>query len=284
MLRTSVGCLLLFAVAATPVQASAPAPDDKAAGQALEIQKKLGERIPTYGLKIQTTLDRAPEDLLGSQGVEWMVNEGAFGHTGIDKPGDILKTTQIDPFEVKNLPRAAVLKRLLSRIASTSEKGIATYVIRRDGVEITTRQAYQAEFFPNEDLENWSTLPPLVCAELNETPLSDALKELARNGECNILVDGRIATEAKTKVSADLVAVPVETAVRLLADQAGVKLVRLGNVYYVTSKENACTLQREEDKARLEKRKHDEERDKQPQFGLPPLSGPGPLPEKKEHR
>jgi hypothetical protein len=255
MLRTSVRCLLLFALTAVPAEAGAPAPEEKASGQALEYQKKLAERIPTYGIKIQTTLDRALEDVL--HGVPYIVNELAFGKTGVDKPGDILKTTQVDPFEINNVSRATILKRLLTRVPSTAEKGVATYVIRRDSIEITTWEAYQSEFFPHEDIENWQSPLPLVCAEFSETPLADALKEIARTGDSNILLDGRIATEAKTKITADLVAVPVETAVRLLADMAGVKLVRLGNVYYVTSKENARVLQDEEDKARLEKQKRD---------------------------
>jgi hypothetical protein len=280
MLRTSARCLLLFALAAVPAQARAPAPDEKASGEALEYQKKLAERIPSYGVKIQTTLDRVLDDLLKSQGIPYIVNEGAFGKVQIDKPSEMLKTTQIDPFELAKATRSAVLKKALTRIPATSMKGVATYVIRRDCVEITTLEAYQSEFFPDDDPDNWlASPPPLAYAEFNETPLADALKELSHTCGANIVVDGRVATEAKTKVTADLVAVPVETAVRVLSDQAGVKLVRLDNVYYVTSKENARALQDEEDKARLEKQKRDQaRRAKESDLGMPfpPVRPTGP--------
>ena len=44
---------------------------------------------------------------------------------------------------------------------------------------------------------------------------------------------------------------PLDVAVQLLADMADLKLVRIANVYYVTSPQNAKVLQKEEDKGRM---------------------------------
>jgi hypothetical protein len=266
MVRTSVLCLAVFAFPAAAGE-NAPAPQDKPGGEALEFQKKLGERLPSYSVKAQTTLDRVLDDLLGNNGIPFTVNEEAFAAAGYDKPADMLASTAIDPFETTNLRRATVLKRLLGKIPSTSEKGAAIFVLRRDALEITTREAYQKEFFPLtqrkqfylggdvEDNWDWSAVPPLSYASFAETPLSDALKELARDAEVQVVIDGRVAEEAKTKVTADLIGVPTETAFFVLADMAGLKLVRLENVYYVTSEKNARLLRDEESKRRLERQK-----------------------------
>ena len=48
--------------------------------------------------------------------------------------------------------------------------------------------------------------------------------------------------EAKAPVSIQLEDVPLETAVRLLAEMAGLKPVRVGNVLFVTKKETANEL------------------------------------------
>ncbi len=41
--------------------------------------------------------------------------------------------------------------------------------------------------------------------------------------------------------------VPLETAVRLLSEMAGLKPVRVGNVLFVTSKDNAAELRQDPD-------------------------------------
>jgi hypothetical protein len=45
--------------------------------------------------------------------------------------------------------------------------------------------------------------------------------------------------------------VPLDAAVRLLADMANLKLVRLANVYYVTSPPNARLLRKEDEERRF---------------------------------
>ena len=61
-------------------------------------------------------------------------------------------------------------------------------------------------------------------------------------------MDVRQADKAKAAVSAALKNVPVDTAVRVLADMAELKPVRMGNLLYVTSRDNAKRLEEEEAK------------------------------------
>jgi hypothetical protein len=66
--------------------------------------------------------------------------------------------------------------------------------------------------------------------------------------------------KGKTAVTARLINVPLDRAVRLLADMADLKAVLLGNVLYVTSKENAAQWEKEAAKpkpAKAEEKKQD---------------------------
>jgi RNA polymerase sigma factor (sigma-70 family) len=221
---------------------------DGAVGEALNFQRKLSEKL-SYGVKIQTTLDTVLDDLIRRNAMPWKVNEKAFPKP---KKGEdpVLKTT-IEPFELYLVNRSTVLKHLLAAIPAESPDDAATYVIRRDHIEITTRKAVRDEFYPGR---TDPVLPPLAYASFKNEPLADALAELGHSTGGAVVLDPR-TEEAKAKVSADLPGVPLDTAVRVLADMAGLRLVRLDSVYYVTSKENARRLQDEDDKRRRDKGK-----------------------------
>jgi hypothetical protein len=274
---------LVVAVAGT-ASAEAPAPPapakEDAFGRAPDFQKKLNEQVH-YGLKIPMTLDQVLEQFLTRNDMPYQLNAAAFTKAGADK--DLLKSTTIDPFDMDLIPRKAILMRLLEKIPCVSEKGTAVYVIRPSYIEITTSEAYAAEFFPGEVVTEWVAPPPLTTASFEEKPLADALKELARANDINIVLDGRSA-DAKTKVTAEFLNVAPEVAVRLLANMADLKLVRLANVYYVTTKENARALQEEEDKRRLERPKNEKKRENEkkqesdPPAAIYPGSKPAPSP------
>ena len=260
MIRT-VGRMLLASAAAVVMlhgragaAASAPlaAAEESSMGRILEFQKKLHERID-YELLVPTTLDKALHELLTQHGIPWTVNVNAFVAAQVD--GSIIKKTQIDKIDkMTGVTRATVLKRLLDQIPSDGGKGTPTYLIRPDSIEITTVGARMAETegaraaSGADDGGGVFTPPPLVYAAFNDAPLQDALKEMARNTETIIVLDARAG--AATKVTAELPGVPVDVALELLTDMADLKVVRLANVYYVTSPKNAERLQQEEDQRR----------------------------------
>ena len=126
------------------------------------------------------------------------------------------------------------------------------YVIRPDGVEITTRRAYLDEFFPGRDD---AVLPPLVNVIFDKISLHEALAELASTTGSNVILDARQGKEGETKVTAELTNVPLEAAVQVLADMADLGVVRLGNVYYVTSLKHARQLRKQERERRQEEEK-----------------------------
>ncbi|HEY7310324.1 MAG TPA: hypothetical protein VH643_13250 [Gemmataceae bacterium] len=136
------------------------------------------------------------------------------------------------------------LKKILNRVSPS-----VTYIIRDDFIEITTVKAIRKEFFADRP---HGPFPPLVIDNFDKVPLEAALKELAHSG--NIVLDARAAKEGQTTVTADLVNVPLDTAVRMLADMAGLKVVPLDNALYVTSKDNARLLMEEQEKLRLQRK------------------------------
>jgi type II secretory pathway component HofQ len=78
-----------------------------------------------------------------------------------------------------------------------------------------------------------------VNIDLDKVEFADALKQVAHDTAASILLDPRVAKDTNVKVTLQLEDVPLDTAVRLMAETAGLKPVRVGNVLFVTSKANA---------------------------------------------
>ena len=81
-----------------------------------------------------------------------------------------------------------------------------------------------------------------VSVHLDKMRLADALKQLAGEAGVNLPLDPRAENEAAAKVSLDADDMPLETAVRLLSEMAGLKSVRVANALFVTKKEVAAEL------------------------------------------
>jgi hypothetical protein len=81
-----------------------------------------------------------------------------------------------------------------------------------------------------------------IDVDVDEVPLAKAVKQLARRKAMNLIVDPKAAKQAEKKVTLQLEDVAVETAVRLLAEQAELKAARIDNVLYVTTPERAASI------------------------------------------
>jgi hypothetical protein len=170
--------------------------------------------------------------------------------------------------KMKRVRLETVLKRILAQVPPPPA-GSLDYVLRREGIEITTKGAKLAEFYRAADHPSGATdllpggsLPPgvadggpangndafqflpLVQVEFSKTPLADAFKSLADATDHSIVLDPRIVDEAKP-VSATLINVPLDTAVELLANMAGFSVVMRDRVLYVTTKDNSDAMQKE---------------------------------------
>jgi len=86
-----------------------------------------------------------------------------------------------------------------------------------------------------------------VTVDLDKTPASAAFKQLSRETGTNLLVDSRLAKEAQTPVTLQIDDVPLDTAVRLISEMAALKVVRVGNVLFITNKATAQEMRQDPD-------------------------------------
>ncbi len=86
-----------------------------------------------------------------------------------------------------------------------------------------------------------------VNVDLDKTPLEQALRKLAHDTGVNIVLDPRHAAGGKVAITMRLNQVPLETTVRLLSETASLRSVRVSNVLFVTSKQTAEELRKEEE-------------------------------------
>jgi len=186
-------------------------------------------------------------DRLGNRyGLNFHVNEAAFRADGLENVLGtvILKGNRRIP-SLKNTTPRAVLKVILARLEPRSS---ATFVLRKDAIEVTTEAEVRRELglpMPKlaDDAKTAVPPTPLVWEHFQDEPLAGALGRLAEGMEVTILVDPRVKKEAATRIDATLRNVPTATAVTLLCDTAGLAVVeRHDTTYYVTSPENAARL------------------------------------------
>jgi hypothetical protein len=184
-------------------------------------------------------------ELIGQNlGTPILADEKAFEANGVQ---------QVTSMPVK-LPKATSIRwRTVLRLVASQVQG--TYLVRPDHIEFTTPQRAAAEVWgtvgqSEEFASRQRPLLPLVYSSFARRPLDEALQELSDQTGVNVLLDtSRAGEKAKAAVSARLANVPVDTAVRLLANQAELHVVLVDNALVVTTSDNAETLQTEQEKA-----------------------------------
>jgi type II secretory pathway component HofQ len=86
-----------------------------------------------------------------------------------------------------------------------------------------------------------------VNVDVEKGDLATTLRKLARETGTNLIIDPKVNKEAAAPVTMQLDDVPLDTAVRLMTAMAGLKVVRIGNVMFVCSKEQAAELRQDPD-------------------------------------
>jgi hypothetical protein len=99
-----------------------------------------------------------------------------------------------------------------------------------------------------DDMAMHRQLRQRVSVDLEKMDLAAALKKLSRDTATNVMLDTRVTgKETKAEVTLQMEDVPLETAVRLMAEMAGLKPVKVGNVLFVTTKAHANEIRAEGD-------------------------------------
>ena len=96
-------------------------------------------------------------------------------------------------------------------------------------------------FISQNQLMEWLS-GEAVSFRVKDAPLSEALKELQAQTGANIVLDPRCKDAAKGLVSGSFDDVRLLTVLETLADMVELKPVAKGNVFYITSADNAMTL------------------------------------------
>jgi hypothetical protein len=223
----------------------APAPEVKADAKAQpkhDYAQLMQKHVDYFGTDDpKTKLDEVLLELAKDYDCSFELDERAFEAEGIKDVQNAPMVTDGRPIpKMTDVRFDRLLRKILSRIPNVE----AAFIVHDDVIEITTRQAVLVRVYGN----NPRRTLPLVYAAFDKQPLEDALKELAKQTEYNILIDPRPAEKIKTGVTANLKNVPLDSAVQLLADMADLKAVLQDNVLYVTTKDNAKAIEAENHK------------------------------------
>lgn len=103
--------------------------------------------------------------------------------------------------------------------------------ITKDGIFISTEEGLTSK-----------QLRQRVSVDCDGTPFAATIKQLATDTGANVVLDPRLKDKANAAVTLKLDDVPLETAVRLLAEVADLGAVRMNNVLFVTTSERAGKL------------------------------------------
>jgi RNA polymerase sigma factor (sigma-70 family) len=214
------------------------------------LRDRLGKEIDYHGLEdARATLGDALDQLSKRYNLNIDMNEKAFE---MDQPKDVergwrAKIADPTPMPPMHATLSIVLSKILGRVRGGSG---ATYLLRGNRIEITTEAAVRAELgIPQNRL-----LLPLVSDILRGITIDGALRRLAHQSGYNIMADPEVADQLEKPITfVELKNVPVDTAVRLLANMARTSVVRLDNVLYVTTADNAKHLREEQAQVNADK-------------------------------
>jgi RNA polymerase sigma factor (sigma-70 family) len=241
-----------FLEAAEPVKEQAPATPVRAGDapgrrplevppRALEMVARLAQPIEFNGWDAddKMTLQEGLSFLADRYDLTFDVNEEAFRAAGVeDVLAEVIAKKPVP--KMRNVRLEMILRKVLARLPA---KAAATYVIRDDVIELTTEAAVRTQLGRHDR----APLLPLVYTVFDQRPLEEALREVTVRTDYTVVMDARLGDKGRVAVTAVLPNVPLDTAVRVLADMGGLRPVRLDNVFYVTTPENADRLRAEQE-------------------------------------
>lgn len=250
-MRSTVLCgLLVFAMSVPAIAAPEPKKpasiDDSAA-----IAEKLLDRID-----IDERLDKIPlKDILDylqkRSGLTFILDRRAFLYSGEG-------IADIETLESKTVSLPALKRvRIETALRVILDQFDADFYVAPDHIRITTTAAKdlhtgQAKLLPElhpkqddgNDAMDFSRMEvvrstPYVTASFRETAAVDALKDIASRAGRNVLISEAAAEKAKTAISVNLSNVAFETAAASIAEAAGLRAFRNGNVVVIVTSERA---------------------------------------------
>jgi hypothetical protein len=202
---------------------SAPAPADAPpAGPASKVREKLARPV-TLGLREQS-LRGAVDALRAAAKINIDLDSATIQQQLGFPPEQPPTPVNLD---AKDVPARVVLRRLVDQYR-------LDYAVVGDSVIVSTEEGAAAR-----------QLRQRVGVDFDKVELAAALKKLSADTGANLVLDPRVEKEASARVSLQAEDMPLETAVRLVSEMAGLKPVRVGNVLFVTSKATAAEMRQD---------------------------------------
>lgn len=217
------GVLLTFLLLPA-LGSTAPAPDDAKARSLSPADKTRRELERTINLDVdQQPLALAVAQVHELTKINFVLDRVTLAQSGID-PDQLTVTLKL-----KDVKARSALRSLLTPYN-------LNFAILGDTVLVST-----------DEVAMLRQVRQRVSIDLEKMELSKALRQLARDTGTNLILDTRVAKDAQTPVTLQMEDVPLETAVRLMAEMVNLKPVRVGNTLFVTTKANANELRNDPD-------------------------------------
>jgi hypothetical protein len=217
------GVVALWGIAVVGLAAAPVGPDKGKSNGPDKIRKELDQ---TINLDInEQPLNLALNQIREQTKLNFFIDKFTMAQMGID-PEQTPVTAKFKDVKVRSALRTILAPYNLS------------YAILGDTVLITS-----------DDMAMFRQMRQRVNIDFEEVEFATALKQLSRETATNLIVDKRAIKEAKETVTLQMEDVPLETAVRLMAEMIGLKPVRVGNTLFVTTKANANEMRADPDLA-----------------------------------
>jgi hypothetical protein len=193
-----------------------------------------------------TTLQDVLGRLAKARGVTFLINERAFKFEQLNDVARFAVAEAVG-LPARETTLARRLQQVLDRVPVPSG---ATFAVRGDHVEITTRAALGAEAISSNEVApadaemdlNETIAVPFVNLVAQRQPLEDVLKELAEQVDFSLSLDPRVGEKARLPVNARLLNTPLDSALLVLAEMAELRPVRLDNLFFITTPDKADKL------------------------------------------
>ncbi len=238
----------------------------KGAESSEAVRETMRKPYPGVDKEVELPFDKWLEQLNDFVSVRFDV--AAFRRMGFSVSEEAFPKRMVKLPPMRDAKIGEVLDELLARVGPLKgfEEGewppSITYRIRNNQIFIVPGYIPQVPSVGGptngqEDLGNLTANQMLEQVEGEPVTLSvedksflEVLQELRRTTGHNIVLDARQKDKAKMMVAATLHDVRLLAALRVLGDMCDLQPVAMSNVYYITSKENAATLQKEIDRRR----------------------------------
>jgi hypothetical protein len=221
--RMTALAAVLGLVLAPAALLAAPAtePKPKAESATEKIRKALDQTIESLEI-VDQPLSLAINQLKEQTKINFVLDTVTLANSGI-VPDNIQVNVKLQNVKARAALRAVINPQHLG------------YAIIGDSVIITT-----------EDMALHRLMKQKVEVDFDKVTLEAALKDLSKQCSVQMIIDKKVSKEAQTQITLQLEEeTALDTAIRLLCLQAELRAVRMGNVIYVTSKDNAKELRSE---------------------------------------